>query len=142
MANTLLQSNLVPVALSVDGGTTYKNVVCKKAWKFTGDTPITNEDTDCGRLIGLGVFSATITMELVMNTTPSGTEVSAEDMLAYVVNQQLLALRIAYPGPAVGTDIYIQGNGYLTKFDIDNKVGSLMVASATFSFTGIVDNTP
>lgn len=143
MAVTTLQSNLVPVALSSDSGTTYKTVTCKKGWTFNHDTSTTVEETDCGSLTGLGSNTWSVDFEGVMNTSPASTELSAEDILGFASAQTSLLIKVQYPtSGSPGTDLYAQGAGYITNLRITNSVGSLMSFSFTFSGTGTLDITP
>lgn len=143
MATTTLQSNLVPIALSSDSGSTYKNVVCKKGWTLNHDTGTTKEETDCGTLVGVGSNDWSFDFEGVMNTTPASTELSAEDILGFASAQTLLLIKAQYPtSGSPGTDLYAQGQGYITNLKISNTVGSLMQFTFTFSGTGTLDITP
>lgn len=127
---TYVQSNQVPLALSTDG-ITYKNVVCKRAWNFNGSTPVNTEETDCGVAKGLGASDWTMDFEGVLNTTPNGaSEMSLKDVLALWVNQTL-----SYIKTQSGSSMYIQGEGYITDFAIQNSVGNLV--AFTFTFNGI-----
>jgi hypothetical protein len=138
---TGIQSNLVPFALSTDNST-YKNVVCKKAWGFKGTTPTNVEETDCGPMVGLGSNNFSFDFQMVLNTTPNGaTEMSAKDVLTIWNNQTACYVKVQYPG-GVGTDFYLQASGYITSFELTNQVGNLMTFSGTFTGNGTVDITP
>ena len=137
---TTVQSNLVPVAISTDSGVTYKNVVCKKAWNFNGNTPTNVDDTDCGPLVGLGSNNWTIDMDMVLNNTPNTGEISAKEVLAIWAAQSLAAIKVLYPDPG-GTAFFIQGSGYITSFVLQNTVGNNMTFTATFTGQGSPDVT-
>ena len=142
MAVTTLQSNLVPIKISTDSGTTKKAVVCKKSWTLGVNTPTSKEQTDCGTLLGLGAVDWGFDFEGVVNTTPtSGSELSAEDLLAIAANQTLVLVYLDYPA-AAGTDLYASGSAYITDFKVTNSVGSLMLFSARVEGTGSIDVTP
>lgn len=141
MATTTLQSNLVPLKISTDSGTTKKSIVCKKSWTFNHDTSTTEENTDCGVLLGLGANKWGFDVEGVVNTTPASTELSAEDLLGIAHNQTLFLVYLDYPA-AAGTDLYASGSAYLTNLKISNAVGSLMTFTGTISGTGALDITP
>ena len=142
MAVTSLQSNLVPISTSVDSGTTWLNIVCKKGWTFNHETSTTEEETDCGTLTGVGSNKWSFDVEGVMSTTPGAGEGSAETLLGYASAQTLLLIRTQYPtSGSPGTDLYASGSAYLTNFRVTNSVGSLMTFSATFSGTGTLDIT-
>lgn len=138
---TVVQSNLVPFALSTDDNT-YKNVVCKKAWSFNGDTPTKTDESDCGVHIGLGANTWSFDFEILLNTTPDGsTEMSAKDVLALWNGQTVTYVKVQYPANN-GASFFITGSGYITKFTLTNTVGSLITFTGTFTGNGTVDITP
>lgn len=129
---TTVQSNLVPLAISTDGGVTYKNVVCKRAWNFAGTTSVNTEETDCGIEKGLGAPDWTMDFEGVVNTTPnSPTEISASELGALWQDQTLLRIKVVTP--------YVEGGGYITDLGFQNAVGNLMAFTFTFNGVGAVD---
>lgn len=138
---TTIQSNLVPIAVSTDSGSTYKNIVCKKSWGFNGSTATNVEETDCGPLVGLGSNNFTFDFEAVMNTTPDSDQVSAKGLLDIWNNQTQVMLKVLYPSPG-GTNIFISGVAYLTSYTLVNQVGNLMTVTGTFTGNGTVDTTP
>jgi hypothetical protein len=142
MAETTLQSNLVPLKISTDGGTTKKSIVCKKGFTFNHETPITEENTDCGVLIGLGSNKWSFDVEGVVNTTPtSGSEVSYEDLLGIANAQTQIDVYLDHPSGS-GTDVYASGDAYITNLRFTNQVGSLHTFTATITGTGTLDITP
>lgn len=138
---TTLQSNLIPLAYSSDNST-YKNITCKKAWNFNGDTTVTKDETDCGPHTGLGANNWTVDVTGLVNTTPNGaTEISAAELLTAWANQALGYVKMLYPSPG-GGNLYIQGPAYITSYKITNQVGNLLEFSATFTGNAAVDITP
>lgn len=137
---TTFQSNQVPLAISTDN-ITYKNVVCKRAWNFNGTTSVNTEETDCGIEKGLGSPDWTMDFEGVLNTTPNGaTEMSAAAMIALWLNQTLSYVK-TQTGAGTGSNLYIQGSGYITDFAVQNQVGNLIAFTFTFNGTGVPDIT-
>lgn len=137
---TYVQSNQVPLAISTDSGVTYKNVVCKRAWNFNGTTPVNAEETDCGVAKGLGAVDATMDFEGVVNTTPnSPTEMSAKQLADLWLAQTSVKIK-ALTGSG-GSNVYIQGDGYITDYAVQNSVGNLIAFTFTFNFVGAPDFT-
>ena len=137
---TTVQSNLIPLAISTDGST-YYNIVCKKAWNFNGDTTTTSDESDCGVHTGLGANKWTFDFTALMNITPDADQKSAKDLLAYWAAQTLLYIKALYP-TSTGANMYVQGQAYLTSFKLTNQVGSLQEFSGTFTGTNDIDVTP
>ena len=138
---TTVQSNLVPIAFSVDD-ITYKAWLCKKAWNFKGTTPTNVEETDCGPLVGLGSNNFSFDAQIVLNTTPDGaTQWLFKDVLGHWNNQTYGYVKVLFPA-VTGATFYIQGAGYITNLEVVNQVGNLMTANITFAGNGTVDITP
>lgn len=142
MATTTVQSNLVPIYLSADSGSTYKSVVCKKSASFKGSTSTTEEETDCGILLGIGANKWSFDVEAIVNTTPASTEMSYEDILGYWQAQTALLVKYQYPtSGSPGADFYHQGTVYITDISQANSVGNLLSFTITLSGTGTLDVT-
>lgn len=136
---TPLQAKLVPMALSIDG-VTYKNVVCKRTANFTGTTPTNREDTDCGNFVALGANEWSFDFEGVFNTQIEATEYSAQEILNFWQSQQSLHVKVQYPTSGTpGSNLYLQGAGYLTGTGVGLSTGSLVTFTFTFTGTGDVD---
>jgi len=138
---TTVQGNLVPISLSTDNST-YKSIVCNRAWDLDLNSSVTQEETDCGSFPALGAVTWAFNMEGVLNTTPNGaTEMSAKAVMDIANNQTVCYIKVQYPNPG-GTDFYMRGQGYITNFKITKQTGSLIAFSATFTGSGIMDTTP
>lgn len=137
---TTLQSRLIPMALSTDG-ITYRNVVCKRTMNFTGSTPTNQEDTDCDTFTALGSNTWSFDFEGVFNLTPDSNQYSAKEILDFWNNQTVLYVKVQYPtsGGSTGTNLYLQGQGYLTGTGISTQTGNLVAFTFTFSGNGALD---
>lgn len=141
MSTTALQSSNVPFYVSTDG-VTYKMIVCKRGVTFTGNTPVTTEDTDCGPIVGIASNQWTFDIDAVVNTTPDiGTAESYEQILAWWSAQTLLYVRWAHPDSA-GTNFYHQGTAYITNLTSAVTQGASMTFTITFTGQGSLDVTP
>lgn len=142
MAAQNLQSNLVPFKISTDGGTTKKSLTCLVSASFTGTTPSTEEQTQCGTFTGLGQNAWEFTFDAVVNITPTGaSEVSWEDILGLWHNQTEFQVTQEYPVGA-GTDFFLQGDAYLTQIGNNVAVGSSMKFTGTIKGNGTLDIAP
>lgn len=140
MAVTTLESSLAPLTMSSDGGSTYQSVVCRKTWTFNGETPISEEPTDCGNYIAPGVPKWGFDTEGVLSTTPGSGEISAEGMLSLWLNKTSILVKLQYPtSGSPGTDLYLQGAAYITNFKVTGSSGSLITFSATITGNGTLD---
>jgi hypothetical protein len=137
MSVTALQSTSVPYYLSTDG-ITYKMIVCKRSITFTGNTPVTTEDTDCGPIVGIASNQWSFDLDILVNLTPDiGTQESYEQLLKWWNAQTLLYVRFNYPDSA-GTDFKHQGQAYITNLTSTVGQGAAMSATATFTGQGAI----
>ena len=131
---TPIQAKTVPMAISQDGGLTWKNVVCKTASNFNGTTSVNAEETDCGTFKGLGSPDWTMDFTGVVNTTPnSPTEMSAGDLGALWQDSTLIMVRLTTP--------YLAGEGYITDYAVIFQTGNMVGFSFTVNGQGAVDFT-
>jgi hypothetical protein len=133
---TILASNQVPFALSLDGGLTYKNVVCKKLWGMTIDKTLVQEETDCDTLTAVGATKFSFNFEFVLNTTPNtATEISANEVAAAANDGTLGNVKLQADG------YYRQGAGYITNYQENAPQGGMVTATGTFTGSGPLDLT-
>jgi len=141
MATTVLGQN-VPITISTDDGTTYLTVVCNKAWGFTGDTSTTEDESDCGVHTAVGQGKWSFSIEGLLNTTPSGTEASAEILLGLWANKTSFLVQVQYPTSGTpGGDFYLSGSCYLTNFQMNKTTNGFITFSGTLTGDGDIDIT-
>jgi hypothetical protein len=137
MSTTALQSSEVPFYVSPNGSTYYM-IVCKRGLTFTGNTPISTEDTDCGPIVGIASNQWSFEVDIVVNTTPDiGTAQSYEQLLKWWDAQDLLYVRFNYPDSA-GTDFKHQGQAYITSITGETSQGAPMGSVITFTGQGAI----
>lgn len=135
MSVTALQSSNVPFYVSTNGSD-WKMIVCKRGVTFTGNTPVTTEDTDCGPIVGIASNQWTFDVDAVVNTTPDiGTQESYEQILAWWKSQTLLYVRWNYPDSA-GSDFIHTGQAYITNLGSTVTQGASMTFTITFTGQG------
>lgn len=138
---TLLQSKSIPLMISLDGGVTYQMVVCKRASNFNGTTATNSEDTDCGTFSSTGSPAWNVDFEGAVNVTPTtGTEISFAQLLAAWNNGVKVYLKFQ-TGNGLGSQVYIQGGGYISDFAFALQTGSLAAFSMTIQGDGLADIT-
>lgn len=138
---TLLQSKSIPLMISLDGGTTYQMVVCKRASNFNGTTATNSEDTDCGTFSSQGSPSWNVDFEGAVNVTPTtGTELSFAQLLAAWNNGTRIFIKFQ-TGNGLGSQVYVQGAAYISDFAFALSTGSLAAFSFTAQGDGLADIT-
>jgi hypothetical protein len=142
MAVTTVLGQNVPLTISTDSGSTYRTVVCNKAWGFTGDTSITEDESDCGPHTAVGQAKWSFSVEGLYNTTPTSTEISGEELLSLWANKTSFLIKCQYPTSGTpGGDMYIQGSVYLTNYQINKTTNGFISFSGTLTGDGSVDVT-
>lgn len=133
--NQILSSS-VPVAISSDGGVTYKNVVCKKSWDYSGNATVTQEETDCGVLTGVGAIKDTYNFEFILNTTPNGgSEWGSDAIINFFQSKTQLTIKTT-----VGSITYYRTLvGYITDYTETAPQGGMISAKGTFKGSGVLD---
>lgn len=129
---TTLLSKLVPFAISTDGSN-YSNIVCKKAWDMSLDIPLVQEDTDCGKITGVGTPGFTFNVEFIFNTTPGSGEVSANEVAGYANSSTLVYVKVSD-----GAGYIRSGSGYLTNYKESAPVNGFITATATLTGSGTI----
>lgn len=142
MAVTTVLGQNVPLTISTDAGTSYKTVVCNKAWGFSGDTSITEDESDCGPHTAVGQAKWSFSVEGLINITPTSTEVSGEDLLSLWANKTSFLIKAQTPTSGTpGTDLFIQGACYLTNYQVNKTTNGFLSFTGTFTGDGNVDVT-
>ena len=141
MATTTLNGTDIPLKISTDAGVTYKTVVCATTSKVSMSRDTKETDTKCGILSAAGSLKWTVNVDGVVNTTPTGTETSYEDLLSIMSANTATLVKIESP-VAAGTDFFISGSVVMSNLDLDLPSGDFVSFSCTLSGSGTVDITP
>ncbi len=137
---TLIQGSSVPFTISTDSGSTYRTLVCNKAWGLTLDVPVNEDESDCGVHVGLGAVKGSFSIEGSYSTTPSITEISGEELLSLILNKTEFAIKCQYPTSGTpGADLFVQSNAYLTNFQITKATNSVISFTGTVTLNGTID---
>ena len=143
MATNEIQSSLAPLEFSEDDGTTWLIAVCRKSNDFNYDVPTTEEDTDCGTIVGVGIGKWGFGFEGVLNATPSATQLSWKKLLGWATSNTKVLVRQQSPGTGTpGTDFYEGGECYITNLKKTYATNAAIAFSATIKGTGALDTAP
>lgn len=134
---TPIASRSVPFAISNDAGVSFKNVVCKKTWGWTGETTLVQEETDCDTLTEVGANKVSFNAEFVLNSTPNGaTEWGADDVAGFWLNKTSIVVKLTD-----GANYYRSVSGYITNYQEQAPQGGMVNATITFTGSGTLDIT-
>jgi predicted secreted protein len=129
-----IQGNNVTVEISTDSGTTYKTLICetRSGIQITRDTTQTQTKCNAGTtVLGLGAYSWSMSFDAVVDTAPSGSQVTYNDMLGWVTSGTALTARIEEAG-----EFTHEGSVYVTDLSLDAATGEAVSFSGTLSGTG------
>lgn len=130
--------------ISTDSGSTWKPLVCLQSVDAGLELPITEEDTNCGSYVGLGVAKQAVSIEAVCEAEPTVSQVTWEDVAGWIKNRTLVDYR--YQNAAVGSvtaggAFYFRGEGYFTGGNLTGTTGSVIKFTAEFQAIGDIDVT-
>ena len=96
------------------------------------DIPLVQEDTDCGKISGVGTPGFTFNVEFIFTTTPGTGEVSANEVAGYANTATLVYVKIS-------NGAYIRsGSGYLSNYKESAPVNGFVTATATLTGSGTI----
>jgi len=134
---TPIQSTLSPFEISLDGGVTFKLVVCTKSYTLPFQTQTTTEYTQCGPVVGTGPYSHNPQIQAMCELYPSTTQFTYKNAIAAQDALTKVIYRVQYPGTgSVGYGYYIAGFAYITDTQLTNQTNSAVAFSFTLNGLG------
>ncbi|CAB4140258.1 hypothetical protein UFOVP402_16 [uncultured Caudovirales phage] len=132
------------VEVSTDSGATWKPLVCLQSAEVSTELPLTEEDTNCGTFVGLGVMKMNSPIECVCEASPTVSQITYEDVLAFQKARQLVQFR--YQNAAVGSvgqgaSFYHKAEGYFVNASLTGQTGNVIKFSTEFRAIGDIDIT-
>lgn len=139
-----VQGELAPLYLSADEGVTWKTLICLETYNIPLATTVNETETNCGLAVGLGVIKFTPSGSAVMDTAPSASQVTYQDMLGWQTNKTLIMFKSEYPftGAGYGKNIALSGTCYVTATDITLQIAQVIKFTFTLTGTGTVNTSP
>lgn len=121
LSNSTVTSRSIPIELSFDNGSSYKTLVCVQTKTFNLTVPTTENDTDCGLKVGTGVLRVAISGTAIVETRPSATECSHQEIVNVMKTGTSVLFRFQNPtSGSTGVGLYIAGSCKITG---DNLTG-------------------
>lgn len=139
-----IQSNLVPLELSLDGGSTYQFLVCLTQYNIPLDKAVNTTETFCGIAVGLGPTTFNPTGTAVVEASPSaGSQITWPTLLATFEAGSLIKFRARYPtGGSTGNNIFLAGDAYITSLNLTLQTAQAIQFDFTLTGQGTLDITP
>lgn len=140
MANTQVDFNDQLVEVSLDGGTTFKTLVCLEGFDTNFTNEVTETETQCGVVTGVGETKAATNYTGTCNTTPETDEISFTDLLAAQVAKTIAVVRVSQG--TLGADWYYSFSARFTNLVHTGTSKDVMKFNGTCTSTGLIDLTP
>jgi hypothetical protein len=138
-----IQSTLVPLELSFNGGITWQILVCLTQHNMPLEKTTNVTETFCGTETGLGSLTFNPSFTAVVKTDVASNQVTYDRMLVAMVNEELIRFRVQAPtAGSVGVYFYLSGTAYVTSLDLTLAVGETVQFTGTLTGTGTLDITP
>jgi hypothetical protein len=137
--------SLQNVEIDVAGGSSYKNLVCLRTSSVNTTVDSTTEQTNCGPLTSVADATMGVDFDAICEVSPSGSQISYEDLLAAMVAKTLISVRVQNPvvsGSSAGAAYYHQFLGYVTSLTLNQSTAEFINFSGSVTSTGVVDVTP
>lgn len=137
--------SLQNVEIDVAGGSSYKNLVCLRTSSVNTTVDSTTEQTNCGPLTSVADATMGVDFDAICEVSPSGSQISYEDLLAAMVGKTQISVRVQNPvvsGSSVGAAYYHQFLGYVTSLTLNQSTTEFINFSGSVTSTGTLDITP
>lgn len=136
-----ISSNDVLLAISTNLETpAYKDVVCGQDIDIDWSKDITTLKTKCGTVKAAGEPSVTITGTGVANTTPGGSEISADDIAGIMQGNSDVLVRVQ--DETTPANYYRQGQGTMTAYSESAPLDGAITFDFTIEVSGSLELAP
>lgn len=142
MANEIFGSS-VYIQQSDDGSTNWKTLICREGGELNLSSDIRERITQCGTIQTPGPVKGTISIDGVADSSPSGTQISHQDIAGIVVNRTKKYFRVTDNPTTVGdSNVFAQAAGYYSSLRIGLPVDDAVDYSAEIVLSGTIGVTP
>lgn len=141
-SNSTINAKDMPIELSFDNGSTWKVLVCLKDINIPLQTPVTAEDTYCGKKVGVGLIEFNPSGNAICETNPDADEVSADELIELMNAGTSFLWRVQNPlTGSVGRGLYLSGSCKCTQCNITGTANGLVSFAFTFTGEGVLTTT-
>lgn len=140
--NSTIQAKSMPMEISFDSGVTYKTLVCIIDLQTALTTALEEDDTYCGPKVGQGPVKFNPSGNLVIETNPTATECSFDELLERMVAAQTVHFRLQNPlSGSTGRGFYLAGELLINELTPQGTANGLMKCSFAMTGTGTLTTT-
>ena len=123
----------------------FRNLVCLRTSSVNTTMDATTEQTNCGVLTSVAEPLMSLDFDAICEVSPSGAQISYEDLLTCVKNKTIVMVRVQNPtvtGSSEGTAYYHRFSGYITDLTWNQSTTEFINFSGTIQSTGALDVDP
>lgn len=132
----------MPLELSFDNGVVYKTLICLIDLQAALSTAVEEEDTYCGPKVGQGPLKFNPSGNIVIETNPTATEASFDELLEKMAAAETVLFRWQNPlSGSTGRGFYLGGEALITELTPQGTAQGLMKCSFTMIGTGTLITT-
>lgn len=136
---TPIQSVSIPFEISLNGGSTWRPLVCISGWTFPTETATTTVDTQCGRFYGFGPVGGAPTFNAVCTSDANPTEITYKELEGLLENQTSFLGRVVAPqSGSTGVAFYNKATLNVTSLVLTNETNNPIKFSGTFAIQGAI----
>jgi hypothetical protein len=140
--NSTIQAKTMPLEVSFDNHVTYKTVVCIIDLQVALTTDVEEDNTYCGPKVGQGPIKFNPSGNLVIETNPTSTEASFDELLEKMNSATAIGFRLQNPlSGSTGRGFYLKGDALITELTPQGTANGLMKTSFAMIGTGTLTTT-
>lgn len=125
------------VLISLDGGSTFKTLVCLRTSSVNTTANTTTEATNCGSITSPGVASMSLDFDAVCETAPTTGQITYDTLLDKCVNGQSIVVNFEDQGQTYKHEF----EGYISDLTINQATEEFINFSGTVVSTGALSIT-
>lgn len=141
---TELQGSQIELLLREYNNGTFDEMTCEKTVFLNVTNDVTKESTKCGQFKGIQVADFKLNGEAVFNTSPTSSEVSYDQVLAWQIDRTkvdwIIRNRTA-TGVVAGDVIRMSGSGYFVNTQFDGSDGQVTKFTWEIEGVGTINDT-
>lgn len=144
MAQTVIQGADIEFLVRKKNTGDFKTLVCEESVVLDVTNDVTTTKTKCGTFKGVQTADFKLNGSAVFNATPTVSEVSYDDVLAWQLDLdeiEFIIRNVAITGFTAGQAIRMSGTGYFTSTNFNGSQGEVSKFTWNIEGTGTLNDT-
>lgn len=144
MATTTIQGSNIELLVRQKDTGLFKTMVCEETVFLDVTNDVSTANTKCGKFKGLSVADFKLNGTAVFNATPTSTELSYNEVLAFQIDRvrcEFILRNAAYTGVTAGDLIRMSGDCFFNSTQFDGSDGNVSKFTWTMEGDGTLNDT-